>query len=91
MTSGVKGRLEAGKKFLDRLNMFKRLVNMGDAKSLATHPASTTHRHLTSAQQAGAGAKPKSVRLHIAIELSMISSKIEIKHWNSHVSQPYDD
>jgi O-acetylhomoserine (thiol)-lyase len=62
MTFGVKGGFEAGKRFLDALKMFKRLVNMGDAKSLATHPASTTQQLLN------AGIKPETIRLSIGIE-----------------------
>jgi O-acetylhomoserine (thiol)-lyase len=68
MTFGVKGGFEAGKKFLDALQMIKRLVNMGDAKSLATHPASTTHRQLTSEQLLNAGVTPETIRLSIGIE-----------------------
>jgi len=68
LTFGVKGGFEGGKRFLDGLRMFKRLVNMGDAKSLATHPASTTHRQLTAAEQLEAGITPETVRLSIGIE-----------------------
>jgi O-acetylhomoserine (thiol)-lyase len=68
LTFGVKGGFEGGKRFLDGLVMFKRLVNMGDAKSLATHPASTTHRQLDVEQQAKAGITPETVRLSIGIE-----------------------
>lgn len=68
LTFGVKGGFEGGKRFLDGLKMFKRLVNMGDAKSLATHPASTTHRQLTPAELAQAGITPETVRLSIGIE-----------------------
>jgi O-acetylhomoserine (thiol)-lyase len=68
LTFGVRGGYEAGKKFLDSLKLFKRLVNMGDAKSLATHPASTTHRQLTPAEQLTAGITPETVRLSIGIE-----------------------
>jgi O-acetylhomoserine (thiol)-lyase len=68
LTFGVKSGFEGGKRFLDGLKMFKRLVNMGDAKSLATHPASTTHRQLTPAEQLEAGITPETVRLSIGIE-----------------------
>jgi O-acetylhomoserine (thiol)-lyase len=68
LTFGVKGGFEGGKRFLDGLEMFKRLVNMGDAKSLATHPASTTHRQLDAAEQAKAGITPETVRLSVGIE-----------------------
>ncbi len=68
LTFGVVGGFEAGRRFLDGLRMFKRLVNMGDAKSLATHPASTTHRQLTARELAKAGVTPETVRLSIGIE-----------------------
>ncbi len=68
LTFGLHGGLAAGQRFLDALQMFKRLVNMGDAKSLATHPASTTHRQLTPEQLAAAGVRPEMVRLSIGIE-----------------------
>jgi O-acetylhomoserine (thiol)-lyase len=68
MTFGVKGGFEAGKRFYDRLNLIKRLVNIGDAKSLACHPASTTHRQMTVEQQARAGVTPETMRLSVGIE-----------------------
>ena len=68
LTFGVSGGFEAGKRFLDALKMFKRLVNMGDAKSLATHPASTTHRQLNAEELLAAGITPDTVRLAIGIE-----------------------
>ncbi len=68
LTFGVKGGYEAGRKVLNALNLFKRLVNMGDAKSLATHPASTTHRQLTADELAKAGVKPEMLRLSVGIE-----------------------
>jgi O-acetylhomoserine (thiol)-lyase len=70
ITFGIAGGLEAGKKFYDALKLFKRLVNMGDAKSLACHPASTTHRQMTAAEQEKAGVKPEMIRLSIGIEHS---------------------
>ncbi len=60
--------LEAGARFQDALKLFTRLVNIGDAKSLACHPASTTHRQLNAAELATAGVKPDMVRLSIGIE-----------------------
>ncbi|MDO9279013.1 MAG: aminotransferase class I/II-fold pyridoxal phosphate-dependent enzyme [Polaromonas sp.] len=60
--------LEAGARFQDALKLFTRLVNIGDAKSLACHPASTTHRQLNEAELAKAGVKPDMVRLSIGIE-----------------------
>jgi O-acetylhomoserine (thiol)-lyase len=68
MTFGVKGGFEAGKKFYDALKLIKRLVNMGDAKSLACHPASTTHRQMSVAEQRRAGVTPEMMRLSIGIE-----------------------
>lgn len=58
----------AGARFLDALQLFTRLVNIGDAKSLATHPASTTHRQLNPAELAKAGVSENMVRLSVGIE-----------------------
>ena len=68
MTFGIKGGFDAGVKFYDALNLFKRLVNIGDAKSLAAHPASTTHRQLTDDELESAGVSPDMIRLCIGIE-----------------------
>ncbi|MDV6341821.1 aminotransferase class I/II-fold pyridoxal phosphate-dependent enzyme [Nitrosomonas sp. Is24] len=68
MTFGIKGGFEAGVKFYDALKLFKRLVNIGDAKSLAAHPASTTHRQLTGPELAAAGVTQDMIRLCIGIE-----------------------
>jgi len=68
LTFGIAGGLEAGKKFYDALRLFKRLVNMGDAKSLACHPASTTHRQMSAEEQTKAGVKPEMIRLSVGIE-----------------------
>ncbi len=68
LTFGVKGGFEAGKKFYDALKLFKRLVNIGDTKSLACHPASTTHRQLTTDELERAGVRPEMIRLCIGIE-----------------------
>lgn len=68
MTFGVKGGFEAGVKLYDSLKLFKRLVNIGDAKSLAAHPASTTHRQLTQEEQAEAGVTPDMIRICVGIE-----------------------
>ncbi|HEU4653739.1 MAG TPA: PLP-dependent transferase, partial [Steroidobacteraceae bacterium] len=65
---GVKGGFDAGVKFYDALKLFKRLVNIGDAKSLACHPASTTHRQLTEEEQRKVGVRPESIRLSVGIE-----------------------
>jgi O-acetylhomoserine (thiol)-lyase len=68
LTFGVKGGFGAGTKFYDALRLIKRLVNMGDAKSLACHPASTTHRQMSAEDQRKAGVRPEMVRLSIGIE-----------------------
>ena len=68
MTFGIKGGFEAGKKFYDALTLVKRLVNLGDAKSLACHPASTTHRQMSADVQRQAGVGPETIRLSVGIE-----------------------
>jgi O-acetylhomoserine (thiol)-lyase len=65
---GVKGGLEAGKRFIESLQLFSHLANVGDAKSLAIHPATTTHSQLTEDQQESAGVTPDFVRLSIGTE-----------------------
>lgn len=65
---GIKGGAEAGKKFIESLEVFSHLANVGDAKSLAIHPATTTHSQLNEEQQRGAGITPELVRLSIGIE-----------------------
>jgi O-acetylhomoserine (thiol)-lyase len=67
-TFGIKGGLDAGKEFYDSLNLIVRLVNIGDAKSLACHPASTTHRQMSPDEQRQAGVLPETIRLSIGIE-----------------------
>lgn len=67
-TFGVKGGAEAGARFIDALQMIKRLVNIGDAKSLASHPASTTHRQLNDEELEKAGVTKDTVRLSVGIE-----------------------
>jgi O-acetylhomoserine (thiol)-lyase len=68
LTFGVRGGYDCGTAFYDRLKLIKRLVNIGDAKSLACHPASTTHRQMSSAEQARAGVTPETIRLSVGIE-----------------------
>jgi O-acetylhomoserine (thiol)-lyase len=68
LTFGIAGGLAAGKGFYDALCLFKRLVNMGDAKSLACHPASTTHRQMSGEEQCKAGVRPEMIRLSVGIE-----------------------
>ena len=65
---GIKGGIEAGTKFIDALQMILRLVNIGDAKSLACHPASTTHRQLNPEELALAGVSEDMVRISVGIE-----------------------
>jgi O-acetylhomoserine (thiol)-lyase len=68
MTFDIRGGLPAGLRFYNALRLFKRLVNLGDAKSLACHPASTTHRQMTPAEQLAAGVGPGSIRVSVGIE-----------------------
>ena len=64
----LKGGADAGRKFIDNLKMFYHVANIGDARSLAIHPASTTHSQLTPEEQAQTGVTPGYVRLSIGIE-----------------------
>ncbi|MGF1717704.1 O-acetylhomoserine aminocarboxypropyltransferase/cysteine synthase family protein [Photobacterium chitinilyticum] len=68
LSFGLKDGYEAGVRFYDSLKIFKRLVNIGDAKSLACHPASTTHRQLSEEEQHQAGVSPEMIRLSVGIE-----------------------
>ncbi len=68
LSFGLKDGYNAGVKFYDALQIFKRLVNIGDAKSLACHPASTTHRQLSEEEQKQAGVSPEMIRLSVGIE-----------------------
>jgi O-acetylhomoserine (thiol)-lyase len=68
LSFGVEGGFDAGVKVYDALNIFKRLVNIGDAKSLAAHPASTTHRQLSEEELAAAGVTDDMIRLCVGIE-----------------------
>ncbi|MEX0963519.1 MAG: O-acetylhomoserine aminocarboxypropyltransferase/cysteine synthase [Pseudohongiellaceae bacterium] len=68
LTFGIKGGFDAGVRFYDALAMIKRLVNIGDTKTLACHPASTTHRQLDEKEQLAAGVTPEMMRLCIGIE-----------------------
>ncbi|WP_438749133.1 O-acetylhomoserine aminocarboxypropyltransferase [Pararhizobium sp. O133] len=77
-TFGLKDGYEAGKRFVEGLEMFSHLANIGDTRSLVIHPASTTHRQLTAEQQTAAGAGPEVVRLSVGIEdVSDIIADIE--------------
>jgi O-acetylhomoserine (thiol)-lyase len=68
LTFGIRGGFAAGTRFYDALALVKRVVNLGDSKSLACHPASTTHRQMNAAEQAKAGVSPETIRLSIGIE-----------------------
>ena len=68
VTFGIKGGYEAGKKLIDHLQLFSLVANIGDAKSLVIHPASTTHQQLSVEEQAGTGVTPELVRLSVGIE-----------------------
>ena len=68
LTFGVRGGYEAGTRFYDALGLISRLVNLGDAKSLACHPASTTHRQMSAEAQLKAGVAPEMIRLSVGIE-----------------------
>jgi O-acetylhomoserine (thiol)-lyase len=67
-TFGVKGGVEAGKKIINQVEIFSHLANVGDAKSLIIHPASTTHSQLTEEQLIEAGVSPELIRISIGIE-----------------------
>ena len=68
LTFGVKGGFVAGEKFIDRANFLSHLANIGDAKTLIIHPASTTHRQLNEEQQKAAGVTPDMVRISVGLE-----------------------
>jgi len=68
LSFGIKGGIAAGTKFIDALGLITRLVNIGDAKSLACHPASTTHRQLSPEELEASGVSEDLVRLSIGIE-----------------------
>jgi O-acetylhomoserine (thiol)-lyase len=83
VTFGIKGGYDAGKKFIDALKLFSLLANIGDAKSLVIHPASTTHQQLSVEEQASTGVSPELVRLSVGIEdirdiLADIDQAIEV-------------
>jgi O-acetylhomoserine (thiol)-lyase len=68
ITFGIRGGFEAGKNFINALKLFSLLANIGDAKSLVIHPASTTHQQLTEAEQRATGTTPELIRLSVGIE-----------------------
>jgi O-acetylhomoserine (thiol)-lyase len=68
LSFGVKGGAEAGQKFIEHVEFLSHLANIGDAKTLVIHPASTTHRQLSEEQQIAAGVPPDLIRLAVGIE-----------------------
>jgi O-acetylhomoserine (thiol)-lyase len=68
MGFGIAGGAEAGRKFIEGLELFSHLANVGDVRSLAIHPASTTHSQLTEAEQVSTGVTPDLVRLCVGLE-----------------------
>ena len=65
---GIKGGREAGRTFIDNLKLFSHLANVGDARSLAIHPATTTHQQLSDEEQISTGTTPDYVRLSVGLE-----------------------
>jgi len=68
LTFGIKGGLEAGIKFIEGVQFLSHLANIGDAKSLVIHPASTTHRQMSEDEQIAAGIRPDMIRLSVGLE-----------------------
>lgn len=68
LSFGIKGGVETGRRFIDSLQLASHLANLGDAKTLVIHPASTTHQQLTEAEQRQAGVTPDLVRVSVGIE-----------------------
>jgi len=68
VTFGIKGGVEAGKKFIDNVKLASLLANVGDAKTLVIHPASTTHQQLTEKEREDSGVKPEMIRVSVGIE-----------------------
>jgi len=93
VTFGIKGGYEAGKKLIDGLKLFSLLANIGDAKSLVIHPASTTHQQLTVEEQAATGVTPELVRLSVGIEdirdiLADLDQAIELANGHTYEGVP---
>ena len=94
VTFGIKGGYEAGKKLINSLKLFSLLANIGDAKSLVIHPASTTHSQLTVDEQRDTGVTPELVRLSVGIEdvrdiLADLNDAIEAA--NGHAAKPVEE
>ncbi|MEL6706279.1 MAG: PLP-dependent transferase, partial [Bacteroidota bacterium] len=65
---GIRGGKEAGQQFIESLNLASHLANVGDAKTLVIHPASTTHQQLSEAEQQASGVRPELIRVSVGIE-----------------------
>ena len=96
VTFGIKGGYEAGKKLIDHLQLFSLVANIGDAKSLVIHPASTTHSQLSEEEQAGTGVTPELVRLSVGIEdirdiVADLDQAIEAANGNTVTSGAIED
>jgi O-acetylhomoserine (thiol)-lyase len=94
VTFGIKGGYEAGKKLINSLKLFSLLANIGDAKSLVIHPASTTHSQLSVEEQRDTGVTPELVRLSVGIEdlrdiLADLNDAIELA--NGHAAKPVEE
>jgi O-acetylhomoserine (thiol)-lyase len=94
VTFGIKGGFEAGKTLINSLKLFSLLANIGDAKSLVIHPASTTHAQLTADEQRATGVTPELVRLSVGIEdvrdlLADLNDAIEVA--NGHSARPVEE
>jgi O-acetylhomoserine (thiol)-lyase len=94
VTFGIKGGYESGKKLINSLKLFSLLANIGDAKSLVIHPASTTHQQLTVDEQHSTGVTPELVRLSVGIEdirdiLADLAQAIEVA--NGHTAAPQQE
>ena len=68
LSFGIKGGLEAGKKFINKVKLASLLANVGDAKTLVIHPASTTHQQLSQDEQISSGVSPEQIRVSVGIE-----------------------
>jgi O-acetylhomoserine (thiol)-lyase len=93
ITFGIKGGYDAGKKLIDSLELFSLVANIGDAKSLVIHPASTTHQQLSVEEQANTGVTPEMVRLSVGIEdirdiLSDLDQAIEAANGHTLAGEP---
>lgn len=87
LTFGIQGGVEAGKRFIDNLQLFKHLANVGDVRSLVIHPASTTHQQLSEQAQINSGVYPNLIRLSVGIE-SLNDILDDLEHALKQATQP---